>query len=79
SETDEINRRQKIEEFRKEYFTPEQIDRLRKVDAEVAAEEEHLKRYRAEENKILQTTGMSQNQQDGAIKALQDQYFGTEK
>lgn len=78
SETDEINRRQKIEEFRKEYFTPEQIDRLRKADAEVAAEEEHLKRYRAEENKILQTTGMSQDQQDGAIKALQDQYFGTE-
>lgn len=78
SEMNEINRRQMIEAFRKEYFTPEQIDRLQKADAEVAADEEHLKRYRAEENKILKTTGMSLDQQDAAIKALQDQYFGTE-
>lgn len=78
SEMNEINRRRKIEEFRKEFFSPEQIDRLQKADAEVAAEEEHLKRYRAEENKILKTTGMPQNQQDDAIKALQDQYFGSE-
>lgn len=78
SEMDDIRRRRTIESFRKEYFTPEQIDRLHRADAAIAAEEANLQRYRAKEKKIRNTSGMSQRQRDQAIQALQDQYFGAE-
>jgi len=41
-----------MEAFRKEFFTLEQIDRLQKAEAEFAAEDENLKRYRADEKKF---------------------------
>lgn len=78
SEMDGIRRGQQIEEFRKAFFTPEQIGRMHRADAAIAAEEENLRRYRAKEKKILKTPGMSQPQRNQAIKALQDEYFGAE-
>jgi len=78
SEMSENNRKLKIEEFRKEFFTPEQIDRLHQAEAEVAAEDEILRRYRAEEKKIREADGMPEDQRNQAIKTLQDQYFGSE-
>lgn len=78
SEMDEVRRRQKIDEFRKEFFSPEQMERLRKAESETIAEEETLKRYRAEEKKILETPGMPPKQRSQAIRTLQDKFFGSE-
>ncbi len=78
AEMDENQRKRAIEDFRKYFFSPEQVERLRKADAEVAAEDENLKRYRAEEKKILTASGLSRKQRDQAIQALQDRYFGAE-
>ena len=75
---DEDRRKRAIEDFRKYFFSPEQVERLRKADAEVAAEDENLKRYRAEEKKILTASGLSRKQREQAIQALQDRYFGAE-
>jgi hypothetical protein len=49
SELGEKEREIKIEEFRKEFFTQEQIKRLHEVDAQIAREKQNMERYRATE------------------------------
>jgi lipase chaperone LimK len=77
-EADEKNRGRMIEEFRREFFSAEQMKRLREVDAQMAAEAENLKRYREAEQKILNTKNMPDTQRNEKIKALQDKFFGAD-
>jgi len=74
----EKERKLKIEEFRKEFFTREQIGKLRNADARMAGEKETLKRYREAEKKILEARDMPRVQSKQKINALQDEYFGEE-
>jgi len=74
----EKERKLKIEEFRKEFFTREQIGKLRDVDARMSGEQETLKRYREAEKKILEARDMPRALREQKINALQDDYFGEE-
>jgi Proteobacterial lipase chaperone protein. len=68
----------KIEEFRKEFFSKEQIKKLREVDDQIAKEKANIERYRAAEKDILNLKNMTREEKDKKIKALQDEFFGSE-
>jgi lipase chaperone LimK len=76
SELSEKERRLKIEEFRKEFFSSEQIKRLHEVDDQIAKEKLNMERYRAAEKEILDAKDMTREEKDERIKALQDKFFG---
>jgi lipase chaperone LimK len=78
SELVEAGRKLKIEEFRKEFFSKEQIKRLHDVDDQIAREKQNLERYRAAERKILDLKNVIQEEKDKRIKLLQDEFFGKE-
>jgi lipase chaperone LimK len=78
SEMSKENRQIKIEEFRKEFFSKEQIKRLREVDDQIAKDKEKMERYRAAERKILDSRNITKEEKDKRIKALQDKFFGKE-
>jgi lipase chaperone LimK len=78
SELNEGKRANKIEEFRKEFFSKEQIKRLREVDGRIAKEKENMERYRVAEKKILNSRNITKEEKDKRIKALQDKFFGKE-
>jgi lipase chaperone LimK len=78
AELDESERKFKIEEFRKEFFSKEQIKKLREVDDQIAKEKANIKRYRAAEKDILNLKNMTQEEKDKKIRALQNEFFGGE-
>jgi lipase chaperone LimK len=69
-------RTKKIEEFRKEFFSKEQIKRLCEVDDQIAKDKEKMERYRAAERKILDSRNITEEEKDERIKALQEKFFG---
>ena len=75
AELGDEERKLKIHEFRKEFFTDEQIVKLRVVDERMAAEQETLKRYRDAEKKILEDRDIPQALRQQKINALQDECF----
>ncbi len=78
SELSEKEREIKIEEFRKEFFSKDQIKRLHEVDDRIAREKQNMERYRAAEQKILDLKDMPQEKKNKRIKSLQDKFFGKE-
>jgi lipase chaperone LimK len=78
SEMSEENRQIKIEEFRREFFSNEQIKRLREADKQITKEKENMERYRAAEKKILDSSNLTEKEKDKRIKALQNKFFGKE-
>jgi lipase chaperone LimK len=78
SELDEKERKGKVEEFRKEFFSKEQIKRLREVDDQIDREKETIGRYRTIEKRILDSKDMTQEEKDKRIRTLQDEFFGKE-
>lgn len=78
SEMGEKARALKIQEFRKECFSKEQIKRLSEVDDRIAKEKQNMERYRAAEQKILDLKDMPQEEKNKRIKSLQDKFFGKE-
>jgi len=76
SELDENAYKLKIEEFRKQFFSKDQIRRLHEVDEQIAKEKENVERYRAAEKKILDSKDMTREDKDKQIKALQEKFFG---
>ena len=78
AEWGERERKLKIEEFRKEFFSKEQIKRLREVDDQIAKEKTNIERYRASEKNISNLKNMTQEEKDKKIKTLQDEFFGGE-
>jgi lipase chaperone LimK len=74
----EKEREIKIEEFRKEIFSKEQIKKLHEVDAQIAREKQNMERYRAVEQDILNLRDITLEEKDKKIKLLQDKFFGKE-
>lgn len=77
-EMSQKDREKMINEFRNEFFSPQQIKKLREVDAQMAAEEENLKRYREAERKLLEDRNLTQEARNAKIKTLQDEFFKEE-
>ncbi|MDA8141642.1 MAG: lipase secretion chaperone [Desulfobacteraceae bacterium] len=78
AEMSEEQRKRTQEEFRKEFFPKEAIERLEEVDHQLEVEKETLVRYRAAERQILADGKLSSEEKNAKIKALQDDYFGSE-
>jgi lipase chaperone LimK len=78
SEMDEKARKLKVEEFRKEFFSKEEIKRLNEVDKQITQEKQTMERHRAAEREILNLKNITQEEKDKRIKALQDKFFGKE-
>ncbi len=76
SELDGEKRKIKIEEFRKDFFSKEQVKRLREVDDHISKEKENMERYRAAEKEILDSRNITKEEKDERIKALQEKFFG---
>ena len=72
----EESRQAKIKEFRTEFFTPEVVKRLDKVDQQIASEEENEINYREKEKKILENTGLTEETKNKKIESLQNEMFG---
>lgn len=68
----------KIRDFRKEYFSPDQVARLEQVDAQLAAESKRDAGYYIEEKAILNDPAQNEEQKALAIRELQDNIFGEE-
>jgi lipase chaperone LimK len=71
-------RQEKIKEYRKEFFTPEQVQRLDDVDRQIAAEKQTETVYREKEKQILESTGLTEEIRKQKIEALQNEMFGSE-
>jgi lipase chaperone LimK len=73
---DEGARRTKIKEFRKDFFSGEQMKKLAAVDDRIAEEQEMMKHYRMAEREILLKKYITQAEKNKRITALQDEFFG---
>ena len=69
-------RLEKIKEFRKEYFAPDQLARLEQVDAELEADRKREADYYSQEKAIMNNPGMTDAQKEEALRELQDNTFG---
>ncbi len=78
SELGEKERQRKIEEFRKEFFSNEQVRKLRESDDQIAREKETMQRYRAAEKRILNLKDITQQEKEKKIRLLQNDFFGKE-
>mgnify|MGYP006283698847 CR=1 FL=1 len=67
---------QKIDDFRREFFTPETIERLEKVDQQLAAEKQTEEKYRQAEQKVMSDPNLTASEKDDRIRELQKEYFG---
>ena len=74
----EENRQAKIKEYRSDFFTPEVVKRLEKVDNQIVAEKQNKIDYRKKEKKIYENTGLTEKTKNQKIKSLQDEMFGEE-
>lgn len=75
-ELSEDQRKEMIAEFRNSVFTPEQIARLEMVDDELEQEKTKEDEYYSREYSIRMDQSMSIDEQEAAIRELQDQIFG---
>lgn len=71
-------RQEKVREFRKEYFSAEQIARLEKVDEELEADKRKETDYYAREKEIMNDSSLNDDKKAEAIKELQNNVFGDE-
>jgi len=71
-------RLEKIREFRKDYFSSDQIGRLEQVDEEMAADRKKEADYYAQEKAIMINPGIADDKKAEAIRELQDNAFGDE-
>ena len=76
SELPGSEKEQKVDEFRKEFFTPETIERLEKVDQQLAAEKQTEEKYRQAEQKVKSDPNLTASEKDARIRELQKEYFG---
>ena len=72
-----IEKEAALEQFRKEIFTPEQLQRMEEVDRSLAEENKIKERYFAQEKEI-QNTNIDHETKERQIRELQDTTFGDE-
>ncbi len=78
SELGEKEQKLKIDEFRKEFFTKEEIKKLAAVDKQIAQEKQNMERYRLAERNILNLRDIPSEEKAKRIKLLQDEFFSKE-
>ena len=71
-------RMEKIKDFRKEYFSSDQIARLEQVDAELEMDKKKEADYYAQEKEIMNNPSIADDKKAEAIRELQDNTFGEE-
>ena len=71
-------RLEKIKEFRKEYFSPDQIARLERVDTELETDRKKESDYYVQEKEIMNDPSIAADQKAEAIRELQNSTFGEE-
>ncbi|OHD71959.1 MAG: hypothetical protein A2W19_02205 [Spirochaetes bacterium RBG_16_49_21] len=76
SELSERERKLKISEFRKEFFSKEEIQRLKALDDQLAKEKQDIERYRAAEKAIERLKNITQEEKNERINSLQQEFFG---
>lgn len=67
-----------LAQFRREIFTPEQLQRMEEVEHSVAEETEIKEKYNAREKEIQSDTSISQETKEMKVRELQDATFGEE-
>jgi len=77
SELSKNDRDKKIKDYRKEFFTTQELQKLDEVDTQLAEEMHQLKLYRESETEILNLS-LNQELKDKKIRELQDKFFGSE-
>ena len=78
NELPDTDRREKIKEFRKEYFSSEQITRLEQVDQEMENNKKNESDYYAQEKDIMNNPSLDNEKKAEMIRDLQNQTFGEE-
>jgi lipase chaperone LimK len=68
----------KMREFRREIFTPGQVQRLDEVDRNIANEKKREEDYFAGESAIKNDASLSEQEKETRIRELQDETFGEE-
>ncbi len=74
----EKERQERIREFRKEFFTPEVVQRLNEVDLQIARESRMEETYRQKEKTLLENPDLTEEQKTARVRQLQDETFGKE-
>lgn len=77
-ELPEVDRQEKIKEFRREYFSSEQIARLEQVDQELEADQKKETDYYAREKEIMNNPAVDNERKAELIRDLQNETFGEE-
>ena len=77
-ELPEDQRMEKIKEFRKDYFSSEQIARLEQVDKELASDKKKESDYYAQEKEIINNPAIADDKKAELIRELQNDTFGEE-
>ena len=72
----EDDRKQKIQEIRKQLFTPDIVERLENVDQQLEEESQKEISYQESINDIINNKALSQEEKDKQIVQLQQETFG---
>ncbi len=78
NELPDADRREKIKEFRREYFSSEQVARLEQVDQELETDKKNESDYYAQEKEIMNNPALDNEKKAEMIRDLQNQTFGEE-
>jgi lipase chaperone LimK len=77
-ERPEAERAATLEQFRREIFTPEQLQRMEEADRSLAEEKKNEEQYFAQEKEIMNDPSLDQEGKESKIRDLQDKTFGEE-
>jgi hypothetical protein len=77
-ERPEAERTATLEQFRREIFTPEQLQRREEVNRSLAEEKNIKEQYFAQEKEIMNDPSQDQEGKESKIRDLQDKTFGEE-
>lgn len=69
-------RQEKIQEFRRQFFEPEAVERLEAVDRQIAREKQRESLYREQEARLRQNPELTEKETQAQIRELQDDMFG---
>jgi len=76
AELSEEEKKEKITEFRSNYFTPQAVKRMQEVDSFIEKENKSEAFYMEKETKILNDSSLTDEKKSKAVRELQEQIFG---
>lgn len=69
-------RQEKMQEFRRQFFEPEAVERLEAVDRQIAREKQRETLFREKEAQLRQNPELTEEEKQAQIQELQDDMFG---